>query len=337
LIKASAGGGGKGMRIVQNASDLAGQLERAMSEAKSAFGDPSVFIEKFITKPKHIEIQVLADKFGHVLYLFERECSIQRRHQKLVEEAPSVVISPDLRTKMGQAAVMLCKACQYRGAGTVEFLLDENDHFYFLEMNTRLQVEHPVTELITGLDLVEWQIKIAMGQPLTILQNDLNINGHAIELRICAEDPLNQFLPAIGKLERFRLTAKPGVRLDTGVLEGDEVPVYYDSMIAKLIVHASTRQAAIRLITQAIDSFEIKGIPTTLGFGKFAVNHPAFIDGSFDTNFISHFFDEETYLYASRNDEKIAALASAWLYESQTEKVKLPDHGNSLWHRRAVR
>lgn len=337
LVKASAGGGGKGMRIVENEADFAEQVERAMSEAQSSFGDASVFIEKFITKPKHIEIQVLADQHGKVVYLFERECSIQRRHQKVIEEAPSAAVSPDLRKKMGEAAVMLCKACKYEGAGTVEFLLDENGFFYFLEMNTRLQVEHPVTEYITGLDLVNWQIRIANGEHIDFDQEDLKIHGHALELRLCAEDPLNNFLPATGRLDRYRLQTSADVRLDTGFQEGDEIPVYYDSMLAKLIVHAPTREAAIQKMSKAIDSFELEGIPTTLEFGKFAINHPEFKAGTFDTNFVKKYFSEEAFYAFYEEDAKVAALAAVQFYKEAIRTLSNPNHHHSLWHRRAVR
>ncbi len=337
LVKASAGGGGKGMRIVEKSSEFTDQVERAMSEAASAFGDSAVFVEKYIGKPKHIEIQILADKHGNVLYLFERECSIQRRHQKLVEEAPSPVVNEKLRKKMGESAVMLSRACNYEGAGTVEFLLDEDGSFYFLEMNTRLQVEHPVTEYITGLDLVEWQIKIANGEPLTIRQEDLTINGHAIELRICAEDPMNNFLPATGQLDAFNLDTSEDIRLDTGFKSGDVIPVYYDSMIAKLIVHAPNRQAAIQKLTKAIDSFEVSGIPTTLPFGKFAINHEEFISGRFDTNFVKNFFSEEALMKQSEEDAQIAAQIAAIFYEREINKLKVPAEKSSVWNRRALR
>jgi acetyl-CoA carboxylase biotin carboxylase subunit len=337
LVKASAGGGGKGMRIVEREADFAEQVERAMSEALSSFGDGSVFIEKYIGKPKHIEIQVLADQHGKAVYLFERECSIQRRHQKLVEEAPSASVSPELRAQMGQSAVMLCHACQYEGAGTVEFLLDENGNYYFLEMNTRLQVEHPVTEYITGLDLVEWQIKIAQGEPITFEQSDLKINGHALELRLCAEDPLNNFLPATGRLEKYRLQTSDDIRLDTGFLEGDEIPVYYDSMIAKLIVHAPTREAAIQKLTKAIDQFELDGIPNTLQFGKFAVNHPAFKDASFDTNFIKYYYSPEIMQDQEKENATIAGLIAVKIYEKAIQEVHPPKALSSMWSRRSVR
>ena len=237
LIKASAGGGGKGMRIVEKAEELEEQMKRAISEAKSAFGDGSVFIEKFVTSPRHIEIQVLADNFGNTVHLFERECSIQRRHQKVVEEAPSSVLTPELRKKMGEAAVKVAKACDYLGAGTVEFLLDDKHNFYFLEMNTRLQVEHPVTELITGLDLVEQQIKVANNEKLAFSQEDLKITGHAFELRVYAEDSLNNFMPSVGKLEVYRPPSGKNIRVDDGFTEGMQVPIQYDPMLSKLITY----------------------------------------------------------------------------------------------------
>ncbi|MEM9987407.1 MAG: biotin carboxylase N-terminal domain-containing protein, partial [Bacteroidota bacterium] len=241
LVKASAGGGGKGMRIVEQVEDFEEQMERAVSEAISAFGDGAVFVEKFVTKPRHVEIQVMADSHGNVVYLFERECSIQRRNQKVIEEAPSAVLTPELREAMGQAAVQVCKACNYENAGTVEFLLDADHHFYFLEMNTRLQVEHPVTEMITGQDLVREQIRVAEGQPLSFSQAELKINGHSIEVRVYAEDPANNFLPDIGKLHVYQPPKGLGVRVDDGFEEGMDIPIYYDPMIAKLIVHAEDR------------------------------------------------------------------------------------------------
>ncbi|MEZ5013026.1 MAG: acetyl-CoA carboxylase biotin carboxylase subunit [Chitinophagales bacterium] len=262
LIKASAGGGGKGMRVVHDAAELEEQMQRAMSEAKSAFGDDAVFIEKYVTSPRHIEIQVLADKQGNVVYLFERECSIQRRHQKLVEEAPSAVVGDAMRKAMGESAVRIAQVCHYVGAGTVEFLVDADLNYYFLEMNTRLQVEHPVTELITGLDLVREQIRIAAGEPLGYRQEDLSIRGHAIELRVTAEDPANQFLPDIGTLQTYRRPQGHGVRVDDGYAEGMEIPIYYDPLLAKLIVHADTRADACAKMIRAIDDYIISGVVT---------------------------------------------------------------------------
>jgi acetyl-CoA carboxylase biotin carboxylase subunit len=286
LIKASAGGGGKGMRIVEQVSQFDEMLERAVSEARSAFGDGSVFIERYVGSPRHIEIQVLADNHGNVVYLFERECSVQRRHQKVVEEAPSAVLTPEKREAMGLCAVQVARACDYRGAGTVEFLLDENLDFYFLEMNTRLQVEHPVTEMITGVDLVREQIRIAEGEPISFKQEDLRINGHAIEVRVYAEDPANNFLPDIGTLRRYVRPQGPGVRVDDGYEEGMDIPIYYDPMISKLIVWADNRDAAMDRMIRAIDEYLIVGCETTLGFCRFVMNHEAFRSGRFDTHFV---------------------------------------------------
>lgn len=293
LIKASAGGGGKGMRIVEDESEFEEQMLRAISEAQSSFGDGSVFIEKYITSPRHIEIQVLGDQHGDVVYLFERECSIQRRHQKVVEEAPSAVVSPEMRKAMGEAAVMVAKACNYYGAGTVEFIVDENLDFYFLEMNTRLQVEHPVTEMITGKDLVKEQIWVAEGRPLSFRQEDLTINGHSVEIRVYAEDPRNNFLPDIGKLQTYIRPQGPGIRVDDGFEQGMDIPIYYDPMIAKLIVHDETREKAIQRMVRAIDDYQITGIETTLGFCRFVLEHQAFKSGGFDTKFVEKYFSPE--------------------------------------------
>ena len=288
LVKASAGGGGKGMRIVEAESELADGMARAISEAQSAFGDGAVFIEKFVGSPRHIEIQVLADTHGNCVYLFDRECSIQRRHQKVIEEAPSAVLTPELRKEMGEAAVKVAKACDYVGAGTVEFLLDEKLNFYFLEMNTRLQVEHPVTEMVTGVDLVREQINVARGQKLSFSQEDLTINGHSIEVRVYAEDPANNFLPDIGKLETYRIPKGPGIRVDDGFEEGMEIPIHYDPMIAKLIVHGTTREEAIQRMLRAIEAYRITGIETTLPFCAFSLKHEAFVSGNVDINFVEH-------------------------------------------------
>src|SRR5690606_27680934 len=238
-------------------------------EAQSAFGDGSVFLEKYIASPRHIEIQIMADEHGNVIHLFERECSIQRRHQKVIEEAPSAILTPELRNKMGEAAVKVAKACDYLGAGTVEFLLDENLNFYFLEMNTRLQVEHPVTEMITGLDLVEMQIKVARGEALSIKQEDLQIKGHAMELRVYAEDPLHDFLPSVGNLEVYSLPVGEGIRVDNGFEQGMDVPIYYDPMLSKLITYGKTREESIQLMIKAIENYHVEGVSTTLPFGKF--------------------------------------------------------------------
>ncbi len=310
LIKASAGGGGKGMRLVEHEAEFEEQMFTAQSEARSSFGDDAVFIEKFVTKPRHIEIQVFADQLGNVVYLFERECSIQRRHQKVVEEAPSSIVSESLRKQMGEAAVQVCKACSYTGAGTVEFLLDADLNFYFLEMNTRLQVEHPVTEEITGTDLVEWQVRVARGERLPKLQDELSIQGHAIEVRVYAEDTLNGFVPDIGTLERYRIPSGRSVRVDDAFVEGMEIPIYYDPMIAKLVVWGKTREDAIRRCIEAIDEYQISGVKTTLDFGKYVLKHEAFVSGNFDTNFVKHYFSDPTIMYAAMEEEHKALTYS---------------------------
>ena len=334
LIKASAGGGGKGMRVVHEEKDFEEQMKRAVSEALSSFGDGSVFIEKFVSSPRHIEIQVLADKFGNTVHLFERECSIQRRHQKVVEEAPSSILTREKRMEMGEAAVLVAKSCGYVGAGTVEFLVDENLNFYFLEMNTRLQVEHPVTEMITGVDLVAEQVKVARGEVLSFTQKDLSINGHALELRVYAEDPFNDFLPSVGKLETYQPPKGEGVRLDDGFEEGMDIPIYYDPMIAKLVVHGETRMEAMEKMKQAIGNFKIEGVATTLPFGSFVMDHHAFRSGNFDTRFISRYFTkEEIHAVNAEKEEAIAKMVlHAWL--SQNNTIKLPEKTASRWKSR---
>ena len=314
LVKASAGGGGKGMRIVENANEFEDQMKRAISEAENAFGDGSVFIEKFVTSPRHIEIQILADSFGNTIHLFERDCSIQRRHQKVVEEAPSAVLTPALRKKMGAAAVKVAQSCDYVGAGTVEFLLDENLNFYFLEMNTRLQVEHPVTEMITGLDLVEQQINIANGEKLSFAQEDLKITGHAFELRVYAEDPLNNFMPSVGKLEVYNPPSGKNIRVDDGFTEGMQVPIHYDPMLSKLIVYGKTRNEAMQLMLEAISNYRVEGVSTTLPFGKFVFEHEAFRRGHFDTNFVKEYYSEEKIRANNEEEAKIAALIALKQY-----------------------
>lgn len=332
LVKASAGGGGKGMRIVEKAADLEGQMKTAQSEAQSAFGDRSVFIEKFVTKPRHIEIQLLADNHGNVVYLMERECSIQRRHQKLIEEAPSAVLSDSLREQMGQAAVNVAKACNYSGAGTVEFLLDADHNFYFLEMNTRLQVEHPVTELITGLDLVQQQINVARNQKLSFTQDDIIPNGHAIELRLTAEETTQDFLPAIGTIETYNPPQAEYIRLDDFVYPGYKIPIYYDNMFAKLIVWGENRSQAIQSMIEAINQFEIKGIPTTLDFGRFVMQHPKFIEGDFDTNFISTYYTKEGI---KKQDQSLLEAAAIFTYlEFNEHKIPTIASHNSNWKNR---
>ncbi|MBT8310642.1 MAG: acetyl-CoA carboxylase biotin carboxylase subunit [Flavobacteriaceae bacterium] len=325
LIKASAGGGGKGMRIVEKENDLESQMKRAISEATSAFGDGSVFIEKYVTSPRHIEIQVMADTHGNVIHLFERECSIQRRHQKVIEEAPSSVLTPELRKEMGEAAIKVAKACDYVGAGTVEFLMNDKLDFYFLEMNTRLQVEHPVSEWITGTDLVELQIRVARGEVLPLNQEDLSINGHALELRVYAEDPLNDFLPSVGHLDVYRLPVGEGIRVDNGFEEGMDIPIYYDPMLSKLITYGKTRDEAIDLMLKAIRNYHVEGIQTTLPFGTFVCDHEAFRSGNFDTHFVKKYYSPEA-LKASHEDEaRIAALVALRQYISDQELLRLPN------------
>lgn len=331
LIKASAGGGGKGMRVVEEESMLEEQMERAVSEAISSFGDGSVFIEKYVTSPRHIEIQVLSDQHGNTVHLFERECSIQRRHQKVVEEAPSAVLTPALRAEMGAAAVRVAEACQYEGVGTVEFLLENNKHFYFLEMNTRLQVEHPVTELITGVDLVEQQIKVAQGEKLAFTQEDLSITGHAMELRVYAEDAMNGFLPSVGTLETYAIPVGEGIRVDDGFIEGMEIPIYYDPMIAKLITYGPTRKAAIDKMKQAIKDYKIKGIETTLPFGEYVFNHPVFVSGDIDTHFVKKHFSPEDIMQANAVEKKIAATLALKIYLEEKEKMKVPAASLTNW------
>ena len=324
LIKASAGGGGKGMRVVEKESDLESQMNRAISEATSAFGDGSVFIEKYVTSPRHIEIQIMADSYGNVLHFFERECSIQRRHQKVVEEAPSCILTPELRNEMGEAAIKVAKSCDYLGAGTVEFLLDAKQNFYFLEMNTRLQVEHPVTELISGVDLVELQIKVARGEALKIKQADLKINGHALELRVYAEDPLNDFLPSVGHLDVYKIPEGEGIRVDNGFEEGMDIPIYYDPMLSKLITYGSNRLEAIQLMIKAIDNYHIEGVKTTLPFGKYVCEHEAFRSGNFDTHFVKNYYSPEALKAETENEARIAALMAVKQYIEDQKLLRLP-------------
>ena len=325
LIKASAGGGGKGMRVVEKAEDFISQMDRAISEATNAFGDGSVFIEKYVTKPRHIEIQVMADSHGNIVYVFERECSIQRRHQKVVEEAPSAVLTPEKRKEMGEAAIKVAKACDYLGAGTVEFLIDEHHNFYFLEMNTRLQVEHPVSELISGLDLVELQIRVARGEVLPIKQEDLQIKGHAMELRVYAEDPMNDFLPNVGTLTKYQLPVGEGIRVDNGIAEGMDVPIYYDPMLSKLITYGETREEAIELMIKAIDNYLVEGVQTTLPFGKFVMEHEAFRSGDFDTGFVKAYYDAEKLKSKLDTEAEIAVMIAFQQYVEDQKVLRLPN------------
>ncbi|MCK0160157.1 acetyl-CoA carboxylase biotin carboxylase subunit [Allomuricauda sp. F6463D] len=326
LIKASAGGGGKGMRVVEKEEDLESGMKRAISEATSAFGDGSVFVEKYVASPRHIEVQVMADTHGNVLHFFERECSVQRRHQKVVEEAPSAILTPELREEMGIAACKVAKSCDYIGAGTVEFLMDADHNFYFLEMNTRLQVEHPVTELITGVDLVELQIKVARGEELPMKQEDLKIQGHAVELRVYAEDPLNDFLPSVGNLETYQLPVGEGIRVDNGFEEGMDIPIYYDPMLSKLITYGKTREEAIELMLDAIQNYKIKGVRTTLPFGSFVFAHEAFRSGNFDTHFVKNYYSPEKIKEQTAKEAEVAGLIALYQFLEDKKIVRLPSN-----------
>ena len=328
LIKAIAGGGGKGMRLVEKAGEFMAQLEAARREAKNAFGNDDVLLERFVLGPHHIEFQVFGDTHGNYVHLFERECSIQRRHQKVLEETPSPYLDEDMRKRMGDAAVAAARAIAYRGAGTIEFIAGENREFFFMEMNTRLQVEHPITEMITGEDLVEWQLRVAAGEPLPLMQGDIVTGGHAIEVRICAENPANDFLPETGKMQVFSVPSmdeEGDVRLDTGVISGDEISVYYDPMIAKLITWGSDRAEAIRRMQGALAETEVIGVKTNLEFLQQLVQHPAFSDGATDTGFIAR------HRATLMSDEKCCppeALIAASLAELAKEKTQA---GTDVW------
>jgi acetyl-CoA carboxylase biotin carboxylase subunit len=286
MIKATAGGGGRGMRLVHDESELTKLFLAAQGEAEAAFGNPGVYMEKFVVRPRHIEFQILADSYGNVIHLGERDCSIQRRHQKLLEEAPSPVLSPELREKMGTAAVMAAKSINYVGAGTIEFLLDQSGSFYFMEMNTRIQVEHPVTEMITGLDLIAEQIRVAQGEKLQLTQDQVVLKGHAIECRINAEDPDHSFRPQPGRISGYLPPGGPGVRMDSHVYTDYEIPPYYDSLIGKLIVWGPNRDAAIKRMKRALRECAITGVPTTIGFHQRILETPAFLEGEVYTNFV---------------------------------------------------
>ena len=335
LIKASAGGGGKGMRVVRDPEEMQEQMERAISEATSSFGDGSVFIEKYVSSPRHIEVQIIADGHGNIVHAFERECSVQRRHQKVVEETPSAVVSPELRKRIGEAAVKVARSCNYSSLGTVEFLVDDKLNFYFLEMNTRLQVEHPVTEMVTGLDLVEIQIRIAMGEELPFKQEDLSLNGHSIELRVYAEDPFNQFMPSIGTLTRYEPPTGEGVRVDDGYEQGMSIPIYYDPMIAKLAVHGSTRAEAIQKMLQAIREYRIEGVQTTLPFGTFVMEHEAFVSGRFDTHFVPTHYLPEKIREKQRLNAEMAALVALRDWKQRSRTLTVVEQPPSNWKRRS--
>ncbi|RMF56696.1 MAG: acetyl-CoA carboxylase biotin carboxylase subunit [Calditrichaeota bacterium] len=291
ILKAVAGGGGKGMRIVRTEQDLSNNFIMARAEADASFGNPDLYIEKYIESPRHIEIQLLADNYGNIIHLGERECSIQRRHQKLIEEAPSPVVNAQLRKKMGAAAVAGARSVNYNSVGTIEFLMDPEGNFYFMEMNTRIQVEHPVTEMVTNVDLIKEQIWAAAGEKLRIKQSEISLRGHAIECRINAEDPANNFMPSPGMINNLHLPGGPGIRVDTHIYNSYQVPPFYDSLIAKLIVVARNRVEAIRRLNRALDEFVVEGIKTTIPFHKFVINTPEFKSGEYDTHFLEEIYD----------------------------------------------
>jgi len=325
LIKATAGGGGKGMRVVETSEEFLSSLKSCKREALSSFADDKVLIEKYLTKPRHVEIQVFADNFGNAVHLFERDCSIQRRHQKVIEEAPAPGLSQFTRNAMGQVAIQAAKAINYSGAGTVEFLYDEDGSFYFMEMNTRLQVEHPVTEKITGLDLVEWQIIVANNQPLPLTQEQLTFNGHAFEARIYAEDPNNDFLPVTGKIDYLGLpNLNNNVRVDSGVVSGDSVSVFYDPMIAKLIVWDKDRNSALARLRGALSEFHVAGLTTNIEFLHQLASHESFINADLETHFLNKHGDELCNLTNEVNDSVIAAVALSVMLEQSSQSVDQP-------------
>ncbi len=322
MLKASAGGGGKGMRFVNHESDLKNALEAAQSEALASFGDDAVFVEKAIVRPRHIEIQIFSDKHGNHVHLGERECSIQRRHQKVIEECPSPINDEDLRQKMGACAVLVAKAVNYVGAGTVEFLVSDLDKsFYFLEMNTRLQVEHPVTELVTGIDLVREQINVAFGEKLSFTQDEIKMKGHAIECRVYAEDPENNFLPSPGRITRLRIPQGSGVRDDGGIYEGSEISIYYDPMISKFAVHGRDRAEAIDRMRRALQEYEVGGIKTTLPFFREVVEDAEFIEGKLDTGFIPRFNERKKAREISVTTRDMALIAAALATSAKSPTV----------------
>ena len=334
MIKASAGGGGKGMRLVERAEDLKSAFERVQSEAGAFFGDPAVYAEKFIATPRHIEVQVLGDKHGNVIHLGERECTLQRRHQKVVEESPSPVVTPELRARLGEAAVKAAKAVGYYSAGTIEFLMGADREFYFLEMNTRLQVEHPVTEEVTGLDLVKQQLRIAQGEPLGITQDEVVIRGHAIECRIYAEDPFHGFAPSPGLIRHLILPQGPGVRNDNGVYNGFTVPIFYDPMLSKLIVRGTDRAEAIARMKRALQEYRVEGIETTIPFFSLLMDNEDFHAARFDTGFIDRYL-KSTDLGNSVDEEQkeAAVVAAAILAFEESQSVRLPEETDSAWRR----
>jgi len=330
LLKAAAGGGGKGMRKINNDSEFESAFKATKREALNAFSNDDIYLEKFIEQPKHIEVQILGDKKGNYIHLFERECSIQRRHQKIIEEAPSS-IDEKTRAKITRTAINAAKACKYYNAGTVEFLMDKNNNFYFLEMNTRLQVEHPVTEFITGIDIVKEQLAIAAGKKLSIKQSDLKINGHALECRIYAEDALNNFLPSTGKIVHYKAPSGPGVRLDSGFEEGSEISIYYDPLISKLVTSGADREISINRMKRALNEYQIAGVTTNISFLELILQHPSFINGSFDINFIENEFlsGKDFLLNNNKEFEEAAVLISALLKNESTNGIVKNNIANS--------
>jgi len=337
MLKAAAGGGGKGLRLVASPAELLPALARARSEAAGAFGDDRVYVEKAIVRPRHVEIQVLGDQHGNAVHLFERECSIQRRHQKVIEESPSPLLDPELRQRMGALAVALVRRTGYVNAGTLEFLVGEDREPYFLEMNTRLQVEHPVTEMVTGLDLVKLQIRIALGEPLPFRQEDLSQRGHAIECRVYAEDPDAGFLPSPGRITALRVPGGPGVRDDSGVVEGGEVPIHYDPLVSKLVVWAESREEALQRMRRAVSEYRVVGIKTTLPFFERVLEHPAFVAGDFDTSFVSTVLGSANGRPARREDIAVAAAAIRALEERRARRVAVRPAGLPPWRAAGLR
>jgi propionyl-CoA carboxylase alpha chain len=334
LVKAAAGGGGKGMRIVHKKEEFEASIKAAKSEARNAFGDDRIYIEKYLEEPRHVEFQIMADTHGNVLHVYDRECSVQRRHQKVIEEAPCPLLTDELRADMAKAAIKAAKACDYVGAGTIEFLVDKHLNFYFLEMNTRLQVEHPVTEMITDTDLVALQILVAEGKELPFKQEDLKINGHAIECRIYAEDPADNFLPSTGFLKKHRVPTGSGIRVDSGVEEGQQITINYDPMISKLSVHGPDRETARKRMLRALDEYEIAGCRTTIPFCEFTLNHPAFIEAKYDTHFVPDHFTPKNM--QPELPEADVALAAALLKNANDGEASEPalagENGErSLW------
>ena len=332
MIKASAGGGGKGLRYVEREQDLRAAFDRVTSEAQSFFGDSAVYAEKFIASPRHIEVQILGDQHGNLVHLGERECTLQRRHQKVVEECPSPVVDAELRERLGALALRAAAAVNYYSAGTIECLMGSDKQFYFLEMNTRLQVEHPVTEMVWGVDLVNEQLRVARGEKLELRRDELRPSGHAIECRIYAEDPARRFAPSPGLIRYLNLPQGPGVRNENGVYAGYTVPVFYDPMLSKLVCHAATRTDAIARMKRALGEYRVEGIDTTIPFFTFVMNHPDFQAGRFDTGFIDRILPELTFERGNGQVDAAVAAAAILAFE-ESERVRLPEDGDSPWKR----